>query len=90
MDLSGPKDMFKSSKIFDAFNKKMAKYDNSKLQAKTIRTKYVQHMVASKATEASLPRKRMRRSLSKGHMKRWTAPSQTSGKAGSQRGKEPW
>ena len=54
VDLSDPKDMFKSSKIFDAFNKKMAKYDNSKLQEKTIQTKFGQHMVASKATEAKL------------------------------------
>ena len=54
VDLDDPKDMFKSSKIFDNFNKKMAKYDNGKVQEKMIRTKLVQHITATKATEAKL------------------------------------
>lgn len=53
VDLSNPKDGFKSSKILDNFERKMADYDRKSLVKKKIRAQVLQYIVAKKAMEAS-------------------------------------
>ena len=54
VDLSDPKDGFKSSKIVDCFDKKMTNYDNLMSEERKTRAELLQHLVASKATDAKL------------------------------------
>ena len=54
VDLSDPKDGFKSSKIVDCFDKKMTNYDNLMSEDRKTRAELLQHLVASKATDAKL------------------------------------
>lgn len=54
VDLSDPKDGFKSSQILKDFDLKMADYDESMTQEKRIRAKLVKYLIALKATEAKL------------------------------------
>lgn len=54
VDLSDPKDGFKSSNILDDFDRKMADYDSRIFEERKVRTQLVQYIVALKATEAKL------------------------------------
>lgn len=54
VDLNDPKDIFKSSGIFEKFNNKMAGYDRAMPQERKIRVKYVQLIVAKKAPDTKL------------------------------------
>ncbi len=54
VDLSDPKDCFKSSKISSNFEEKMAEYDKSMSQDKETRAELAQHLVASNITDAKL------------------------------------
>ena len=54
VDLNDSKDVFEASKIFDNFNTKMAGYDDAISEEREIRAKYVQHVVALKATKTKL------------------------------------
>lgn len=54
VDLSDPKDAFKSSRILDNINKKMESYDNKMLTKPPIRANIVQHLIAIQPIAAKL------------------------------------